>query len=112
MLSRHLNIVDANSDCMLVLHAGRGQLNARCLHQGEDSCIVVWVITAIHKKIVVVRLGENFTLKRLQVINGKKIFLKSENPANLAIEVSSRTDFEIWGCITYVIHRLTGSNHI
>jgi len=77
----------------------------------QDIVVVDRAITATHNKIVVARLGEDFTLKRLQVINGRKMFLKSENPAYPAIEVSSRTDFEIWGCVTYVIHRLTGSRH-
>ena len=77
----------------------------------QDIVVVDRAITATHNKIVVARLGEDFTLKRLQVINGRKMFLKSENPAYPAIEVSSRTDFEIWGCVTYVIHQLTRSSH-
>ena len=76
-----------------------------------ESINIDRAITATHNKIVVARMGEDFTLKRLQVINGRKIFLKSENPAYPAIEVSSRTDFEIWGCVMYVIHRLIGSSH-
>jgi DNA polymerase V len=83
-------------------------MNGACIYH-LDIIVVDRAITATHNKIVVARLGEDFTLKRLQVINGRKIFLKSENPAYPAIEVSSRSDFEIWGCVTYVIHRLTGS---
>lgn len=85
-------------------------MHGACIDDG-DIIIVDRAITATHNKIIVARLGEDFTLKRLQVINGRKIFLKSENPAYPAIEVSSRTDFEIWGCVTYVIHRLIGSSH-
>jgi DNA polymerase V len=85
-------------------------MNGACIDD-QDIVVVDRAITATHNKIVVARLGEDFTLKRLQVINGRKIFLKSENPAYPAIEVSSRADFEIWGCVTYVIHRLTGSRH-
>ena len=85
-------------------------MNGACIAD-QDIVVVDRAITATHNKIVVARLGEDFTLKRLQVINGRKIFLKSENPAYPAIEVSSRTDFEIWGCVTYVIHRLIGSSH-
>ena len=77
----------------------------------QDIIVVDRAITATHNQIVVARLGKDFTLKRRQVINGRKIFLKAENPAYQAIEVSSRTDFEIWGCVTHVIHRLTGSRH-
>src|SRR5437667_7363867 len=85
-------------------------MNGACIAD-QDIVVVDRAITATHNKIVVARLGEDFTLKRLQVINGRKMFLKSENPAYPAIEVSFRTDFEIWGCVTYVIHRLFGSNH-
>ena len=85
-------------------------MNGACIAD-QDIVVVDRAITATHNRIVVARLGEDFTLKRLQVINGRKMFLKSENPAFPAIEVSSRTDFEIWGWITYVIHRLTGSSH-
>jgi DNA polymerase V len=86
-------------------------MHGACIEDGFCS-IVDRAITATHNKIIVARLGEDFTLKRLQVINGRKIFLKSENPAYPAIEVSTRNDFEIWGCVTYVIHRLTGSSHM
>jgi SOS-response transcriptional repressor LexA len=72
----------------------------------EESIIVDQAITATYNKIIVAKRGEDFTLERLQLINGRKIFLKSENPIYPAIEVPSRTDFEIWDCITYVIHRL------
>jgi DNA polymerase V len=85
-------------------------MHGACIDERE-SIIVDRAITATHNKIVVARLGENFLLIRLQVFNGRKIFLKSENPAYPAIEVSSRTEFEMWGCVTYVIHRLTCSNH-
>ena len=84
-------------------------MHGACIDDG-DIIIVDRAITATHNKIIVARLGEDFTLKRLQVINGRKIFLKSENPTYPAIEVSSRTDFEIWGCVTYVIHQLIRSS--
>jgi DNA polymerase V len=77
-------------------------MNGACIAD-QDIVVVDRAITATHNKIVAARLGEDFTLKRLQVINGRKIFLKSENPAYPAIEVSTRTDFEIWGCVTYII---------
>jgi DNA polymerase V len=85
-------------------------MNGACIDH-QDIIIVDRAITATHNKIIVARLGEDFTLKRLQVINGRKIFHKSENPAYPAIEVSSRNDFEIWGVVTHMIHRLTGSRH-
>ena len=61
-------------------------MNGACIAD-QDIVVVDRAITATHNKIVVARLGEDFTLKRLQVINGRKMFLKSENPAYPAIEV-------------------------
>jgi DNA polymerase V len=45
--------------------------------------------------IVIDRIGEEFTLKRLQITQHRKIFLKPENPKYTAIEVTSRDDFEV-----------------
>jgi DNA polymerase V len=33
------------------------------------------------------------------------IVLKPENPAYKPIEVTKRKDFEIWGVVTYIVHR-------
>ena len=82
-----------------------------CIYH-NDVIIVDRAITATHNKIVVARLGENFTLKRLEIINNKKLFLKPENPKYTAMEVTSRADFEIWGVVTWVVHQLTRSGSI
>ena len=58
---------------------GDSMINACIFH--EDVIVVDRAITATHNKIVVAKLGEEFTLKRLQVMKGgKRIFssLKSE----------------------------------
>ncbi len=54
---------------------------------------------------MVARIGEEFTLKRLQLMKNRKIFLKPENPKYTAIEVTSRDDFEVWGVVTWVLHK-------
>ena len=47
------------------------------------------------------------TLKRPQLIKGSRcVFLKSKHPTYLAIEVTGRTNFEIWGVASSVVHRL------
>jgi len=55
-------------------------------------------------------LGDGFTLKRLQIIKGRKrsAFLTSEHPDYPAIKVTGRSDFEVWGVVTWVMHRLAG----
>ena len=61
-------------------------------------------VTATHKKIVVARLGDGFTVKRLLMGKGRMV-LNPENPAYKPVEVTGRKDFEIWGVVTFVVHR-------
>ena len=56
------------------------------------------------KTIVVAIINGEFTLKRLRIKN-KKIFLEAENKNFKAIEITSECDFEIWGIVTYIIHK-------
>lgn len=57
-----------------------------------------------HNNIVVARLEDKFTVKRLSLV-GSKILLLSENDSYQPIEVRS-ADFEIWGRVTHVITKL------
>jgi peptidase S24-like protein len=74
----------------------------------HDEIIVIdRAITAANNRFVVARIGEEFTLKRLQLMKNRKIFLKPENPKYTAIEVTGRDDFEVWGVVTWVLHNLS-----
>ncbi len=75
----------------------------------NDVIVVDRALTAANNRIVVARLGEDLTLKRLQIVKPKRIFLKSENPAYPALEVKQSDDFEIWGVVTWVVHALVSS---
>lgn len=63
-----------------------------CIHNGD---------------IVVVRMGEEFAVKRL-LLYKHKIYLKPENPNYRTVEVTNRTDFEIWDVVTHVVYALVG----
>ncbi len=72
----------------------------------HDHIIVIdRAVTAAHNRIVVARIGEKYTLKRLQIMQHRKIFLKPENPKYPSIEVTSRDDFEVRSVVTWVLHR-------
>jgi DNA polymerase V len=75
------------------------------IHDG-DIIVVDRSITAFHNAIIVVRVGEQFTVKRL-LLYKRKLYLKSENPKYPPIDVTTRTDYEIWGVVTHVVHKLT-----
>jgi DNA polymerase V len=79
-------------------------MNGACIYH-DDIIVIDRAITAANNRIVVARIGEEFTLKRLQLRKNRKILLKPENPKYTAIEVTSRDDFEVWGCVTWVLHR-------
>ncbi len=79
-------------------------MTGACIYH-DDISVIDRAITAAHNRIVVARIGEEFTLKRLQLMKGRKIFLKPENPKYLAMEVTGRDDFEVWGVVTWVLHR-------
>lgn len=69
-----------------------------------DVLIVNRSLEAKHKDIVIAVLGGEFTVKRL-IQKGTKLFLQPENKAYPPIEVSEEEDFQVWGVVTYVIHK-------
>ncbi len=80
-------------------------MTGACIYH-DDIIVIDRAVTATHNRIVVARIGEEFTLKRLQIIQNRKIFLKPENPNYATIEVTSRDDFEIWGVVTDAIAKI------
>lgn len=54
--------------------------------------------------IVVAVLNGDFTVKRMRK-NQEGIWLVPENPAYPAIKVHPEADFQVWGVVTYVIHK-------
>lgn len=73
------------------------------MHTG-DILIVDRSLEAQNGKIVVALLNGEFTVKRLK-IEREKIVLLAENPRYPPIEVEAESDFQVWGVVTYVIHR-------
>ena len=68
-----------------------------------DILIVDRSIEAKDKKVVVVILNGEFTVKRLQK-RKDKVFLLAENFNYEPIEIKQGMDFEIWGVVLHVIH--------
>ena len=54
--------------------------------------------------IVLAVINGEFTVKRLK-IQQKEIHLVPENPTYRSIKVTEAMDFQIWGIVTYVIHK-------
>ncbi|MBN2479199.1 MAG: translesion error-prone DNA polymerase V autoproteolytic subunit [Parachlamydiales bacterium] len=70
----------------------------------EDILIIDRSITPTNNKIVIAVLNGEFTLKRIKMI-GSEIFLQPENDKYQTIKISKDMDFEIFGTVTYIIHK-------
>lgn len=69
-----------------------------------DILIVDRSLSPQSGKIVVALLNGEFTVKRL-LREGEQVSLVPDNPRYKSIVVTSEDDFQIWGVVTYVIHR-------
>lgn len=55
-------------------------------------------------KIVVAILNGEFTVKRIR-LKGGRITLLPENPDFPEIPVEEGSDFQVWGVVTYIVHK-------
>ncbi|HDP24837.1 MAG TPA: translesion error-prone DNA polymerase V autoproteolytic subunit [Deltaproteobacteria bacterium] len=73
------------------------------IHPG-DILIVDRALEPLPGSIVVAVLDGEFTVKRFQRVEGKS-FLLAENPDFVPVAIEDRTQVEVWGVVTYVIHK-------
>jgi DNA polymerase V len=69
-----------------------------------DMLVVDRSLPAKNGSIVIAIYNGEFTVKRLK-IEGENIFLIPENKTFKAIEIKKSDEFEIWGVVSYVIHK-------
>lgn len=79
-------------------------MTGACIHAG-DVLVVDRSLTATHNKIVVVRVGKEMLLKRVRV-QQQRVFLHADPSVLPVIEMRGSADVEIWGVVTYCIHRV------
>jgi DNA polymerase V len=70
--------------------------------QERDIILVDRALRPRNNAIVIARVENELTLKRLVKENGR-LMLKPENPDYLPIEITSGDDFEVWGVVTSVV---------
>ncbi len=69
-----------------------------------DLLVVDRALPATHNRIVVAFFNGEFTVKRLKIEKGA-LRLVAEHPDYPPIDIAPETDFQVWGVVTYVIHR-------
>ena len=75
----------------------------------EDPLIVDRSISAKSGDIVIARIDNDFTVKRLMIdkqFDPPKVWLKAENPEFKNIYIEEGQEFEIWGVVTYNLKRM------
>ena len=58
-----------------------------------------------HNAVVIAFINGELTVKRIRTKDGR-LFLAPDNPEFTPIEITPDADFEVWGVVTYVIHKL------
>lgn len=72
--------------------------------QSGDILVVDRSVAPAHGKIVVAVIDGEFTVKRIH-LEGTDVLLVAENPAYSRFKVSPDSQFQVWGVVTYVIHK-------
>ena len=75
------------------------------IHPG-DILIVDRAVEPYDGAIIIACLNSEFTVKRIKYAgSSKNIFLVSESKYFKPIRVTKDHDFQVWGVVTYVIHK-------
>jgi DNA polymerase V len=82
--------------------AGDSMVNAG-IHSG-DILVVDRSLEATEGKIVIAEVNGELTVKRMERIKGS-LCLVAENEAYEPIPITAETQFQIWGVVTYAIHK-------
>ncbi len=95
-------LIENPSATFFVKVEGHSMKNAGIFH--EDILIVDRSKTATSDQIVLAILNGEFTVKRIS-ISGKNVYLVPENPEFSPLMIKEGDDFEVWGVVTYIIHK-------
>ena len=74
------------------------------IHPG-DTLVVDRAEEPTDNKVVVAVINNEFTVKRIRCTQGQ-LLLESDPPERPSMRITEEMDFEVWGVVTYVLHRL------
>ena len=69
-----------------------------------DILVVDRAVEPQNGHIVIAALDGELTVKRLRRQDGR-LFLMPDNPEYAPVEISPEASFEVWGVVTYIIHK-------
>ena len=72
--------------------------------QSGDIMLVDKSLTPKNRSIVLAVIDGEFTVKRVNV-NEKELYLVPENENSSPIRITQEMDFQVWGVVTYIIHK-------
>ncbi|MCP5470244.1 MAG: translesion error-prone DNA polymerase V autoproteolytic subunit [Chlamydiales bacterium] len=101
-LDLHELLVDHPAATFFVRVEGDSMVEAKI--ESGDILIVDRALTPAHGKVVVALVGGEFTVKRLEQ-RGGRTHLVAANRRYSPIDVTDDEEFQVWGVVTYVIHR-------
>ena len=102
-LDLHQHLITHPTATFFVRVAGESMREAG-IHSG-DVLIVDRALTPRDGSIVIAVVHGDLTVKRLATRHGR-LLLMPENPQYPPLPITETTAFEVWGVVTYVIHRL------
>ena len=73
--------------------------------QSGDVILIDRSLTPNPRSIVLAVIDGEFTVKRVDIVDDK-LFLIPENPRLKPIEVAEGANFQVWGVVTFVIHKV------
>ena len=74
--------------------------------QPDDILVVDRSLEPKPGRIIIALIEGEFTVKRL-VQRGETYFLAAENPNYPDLPLTKELDFQVWGVVTYIIHKAT-----
>ena len=101
-LDLHDHLVKNPSSTFCVKAIGESMKDARI--QSGDVMIVDRSLEPENRSIVLAVIDGEFTVKRVNV-NDKELYLIPENDTFTPIRITEEMDFQIWGVVTFIIHK-------
>ena len=101
-LDLHDHLVQNPSSTFCVKAIGESMKDAGI--QTGDVMIVDRSLEPKNRSIVLAVIDGDFTVKRVNV-NDNELYLMPENDTFTPIKITEEMDFQIWGVVTFIIHK-------